>query len=66
MDGVPGKGGKGAWSFSRRDMSSWEGDGDRERFRLLMAVLARDGVDGVVELLFMLRPGGKLSECTEV
>ncbi len=39
------------------------GEGDRERLRLLMAVIASDGVDGLRKPLLADGPLGKLSEC---
>ena len=39
------------------------GEGDRDRFRLLMAVIASDGVDGLRKPLLVGAPFGRLSEC---
>ena len=39
------------------------GEGDRDRLRLLMAVIASDGVDGLRKPLLVNAPFGRLSEC---
>lgn len=39
------------------------GEGDRDRLRLLMAVIASDGVDGLRKPLLVDAPFGRLSEC---
>ena len=39
------------------------GDGERDRLRLLMAVMASDGVDGLRKPLLGPAPFGRLSEC---
>ena len=39
------------------------GEGDRDRLRLLMAVIASDGVDGLRKPLLVGAPFGRLSEC---
>lgn len=40
------------------------GEGDRDLLRLLMAVIASDGVDGLRKPLLVGAPFGRLSECT--
>lgn len=53
---------RGGAGWSKVGLAVCEGDGDRDRLKLLIAVIANDGAEGLVNPLFEVCPRGKMRE----